>query len=115
MTLQLNDLSPTRFGDLLRQRCGANAAEITKLFAAVHGSRAKREADQIIKAANTQAESVIAGGDAEQERQVATLRSEVDRLAKRRDAITAQLASLRDVVAGFEPVIRSTAPLVPNT
>ena len=26
---------------------------------------------------------------------------EVDRLAKRRDAITAQLASLRDVVAGF--------------
>jgi hypothetical protein len=25
----------------------------------------------------------------------------VDRLAKRRDAITAQLASLRDVVAGF--------------
>ena len=32
---------------------------------------------------------------------VAALRAEVDRLAKRRDAITAQLASLRDVVAGF--------------
>ena len=32
---------------------------------------------------------------------MAALRSEVDRLAKRRDAITAQLASLRDVVAGF--------------
>jgi len=42
-TLQRNDLSPTRFGDLLRQRCGANAAEINKLFAAVHGPHAKRE------------------------------------------------------------------------
>ncbi|HRI98117.1 MAG TPA: hypothetical protein PLZ93_21020 [Nocardioides sp.] len=51
--------------------------------------------------ANTQAESIIASGDSERERQVAALRSEVDRLAKRRDAITAQLASLRDVVAGF--------------
>ena len=35
------------------------------------------------------------------ERQLAALRAEVDRMAKRRDAITAQLASLRDVVAGF--------------
>jgi hypothetical protein len=33
---------------------------------------------------------------------VFALRAEVDRLAKRRDAITAQLASLRDVVAGFD-------------
>ena len=32
---------------------------------------------------------------------LAPLRAEVDRMAKRRDAITAQLASLRDVVAGF--------------
>ena len=28
-------------------------------------------------------------------------KAEVDRMTKRRDAITAQLASLRDVVAGF--------------
>ena len=40
-------------------------------------------------------------GNAEKERQLATLKSEVDRMSKRRDAITAQLASLRDVVAGF--------------
>ncbi len=29
------------------------------------------------------------------------MRAEVERMTKRRDAITAQLASLRDVVAGF--------------
>ena len=39
--------------------------------------------------------------DAELERQGASLTAEVDRLVRRRDAITAQLASLRDVVVGF--------------
>ena len=51
--------------------------------------------------ARTQAESITSAGNAEAERQLATLKTEVDRMSKRRDAITAQLASLRDVVAGF--------------
>jgi cell division protein FtsB len=64
-------------------------------------SRARREAEQILAAAATQAEAVRSSGDAERQREVALLKAEVDRLSKRRDAITAQLASLRDVVAGF--------------
>ena len=64
-------------------------------------SRARREAEQVLAAANTQAEAVRSSGDAERAREVALLKAEVDRLSKRRDAITAQLASLRDVVAGF--------------
>ena len=64
-------------------------------------SRARREAEQIVAAATTQAEAVKASGDAERQREVDLLKAEVDRLTKRRDAITAQLASLRDVVAGF--------------
>jgi hypothetical protein len=64
-------------------------------------SRARREAEQILAAATTQAEAVRSSGDAERQREVALLKAEVDRLGKRRDAITAQLASLRDVVAGF--------------
>ena len=51
--------------------------------------------------ARTQAESITSSGDAEAERQLAAIRAEVDRMTKRRDAIAAQLASLRDVVAGF--------------
>ena len=51
--------------------------------------------------ARTQAESITSTGNADAERELATIRAEVDRMAKRRDAITAQLASLRDVVAGF--------------
>ena len=47
------------------------------------------------------AEAVRSAGDAERQREVNLLKAEVDRLSKRRDAITAQLASLRDVVAGF--------------
>ena len=35
------------------------------------------------------------------DRELAAVRSEVDRMTKRRDAIVAQLAQLRDVVAGF--------------
>ena len=64
-------------------------------------SRARREAEQVLAAANTQVEAVKASGDAERQREVNLLKAEVDRLSKRRDAITAQLASLRDVVAGF--------------
>ena len=64
-------------------------------------TRARREAEQIVASARTQAESITSSGDAEKERQLAAIRSEVDRMTKRRDAISAQLASLRDVVAGF--------------
>ena len=55
----------------------------------------------MLAAATTQSEAVKASGDAERQREVNLLKAEVDRLSKRRDAITAQLASLRDVVAGF--------------
>jgi hypothetical protein len=54
-----------------------------------------------VASARTQAESITSSGDAEKERQLAAIRAEVDRMTKRRDAISAQLASLRDVVAGF--------------
>lgn len=64
-------------------------------------NRARREAEQVVAAARSQADTVRAAGDADLERQVETLKMEVSRLTKRRDAITAQLASLRDVVSGF--------------
>ena len=64
-------------------------------------SRARREAEQIVSTARTQAESLGTTAQAEAQRELASIRAEVDRIGKRRDAITAQLASLRDVVAGF--------------
>ena len=51
--------------------------------------------------ARTQAESLDATAQAEAKRELGVIRAEVDRIGKRRDAIAAQLASLRDVVAGF--------------
>ena len=42
-----------------------------------------------------------AAGEAEAERQLATLKAEVDRYQKRRDSIVAQLGALRDVISGF--------------
>jgi hypothetical protein len=38
---------------------------------------------------------------ADAERELAAVRADVDRLSKRRDAITAQLASLSEVISGF--------------
>lgn len=64
-------------------------------------NRARREAEQVVAAARSQADTVRAAGDADLERQVETLKMEVSRLSRRRDAITAQLSSLRDVIAGF--------------
>ena len=54
-----------------------------------------------MSAAQKQAESLIHDGRAEQESALEALRGEVDRLTKRRDAISAQLGALREVVSGF--------------
>ena len=51
--------------------------------------------------ARTQSESISSTSDAEAERELAKIRAEVERLRKRRDGITAQLASLADLVAAF--------------
>jgi crotonyl-CoA reductase len=51
-----------------------------------------------------------AAGQAEAERELTDLRNEVARLGKRRDAIVAQLAQLRDVVAGFGEDVAVKAP-----
>ena len=51
--------------------------------------------------ARTQADSITATKHAEAERELADIQAEVERVTKRRDAITAQLGALRDVVAGF--------------
>ncbi|RYE79736.1 MAG: hypothetical protein EOO74_03245 [Myxococcales bacterium] len=64
-------------------------------------SKARREAEQIVSSAKKQAESLRSSGHADSEKELAAIRSEVDRLTKRRDAITAQLGALRDVVSGF--------------
>ncbi len=64
-------------------------------------SRARGEAEQIVSAARHQAESISASSDDAAQREIAATRAELARLTKRRDSITAQLASLRDVVAGF--------------
>jgi len=64
-------------------------------------AHSRREAEQIVTSAQTQANSFIAAGHAETERQLAELRAEVDRYQKRRDSIVAQLGELKDVVGGF--------------
>ncbi len=56
-----------------------------------------------------------ASARAEAERQLASIRAEVDRITKRRDAITAQLASLRDVVAGFGTDDDATSASAPTS
>ena len=64
-------------------------------------SRARREAEQIVASARTQAEAVAVSGNAEHERNLSALKAEVDRMTKRREAISAQLGSLREMMAGF--------------
>ena len=51
--------------------------------------------------ARSQADSISSTGQAEAERELAATRAELDRLRRRRDAITTSSTSLRDVVAGF--------------
>jgi len=64
-------------------------------------ARAKREAEQLVSAARAQAETITSAGNAEAERELGIVKAEVARMVKRRDAITAQLASLSELVAGF--------------
>jgi len=63
--------------------------------------KARREAEQIVHAAETQAANSVAAGQADAERELVSIKAEVDRLQKRRDGIVAQLGALRDVVASF--------------
>jgi hypothetical protein len=55
----------------------------------------------MVGSAKKDAESIRSTGHAEAERELATIRAEVDRMAKRRDGIVAQLSALKDVVSGF--------------
>ena len=55
-----------------------------------------------MQAAQSQADSIGTTRTAEAERELANIQAEVERVSKRRDAITAQLGALRDVVAGFD-------------
>jgi len=55
----------------------------------------------MVAGAKKEATSVRSSGHAEAERELATIRAEVDRLSRRRDGIIAQLGALKDVVAGF--------------
>jgi uncharacterized protein involved in exopolysaccharide biosynthesis len=64
-------------------------------------SHARREAEQVVSTAQTQAATFTAAGQAEAERELAELKAEVDRYQKRRDSIVAQLGALRDVITGF--------------
>jgi uncharacterized protein involved in exopolysaccharide biosynthesis len=64
-------------------------------------SHSRREAEQIVSSAQTQAKAYTAAGQADAERELAALKTEVDRYTKRRDAIVAQLGALRDVISGF--------------
>ena len=65
-------------------------------------SRSRREAEQIVGlGAEPGRRAHRISGNADAERELPRLKAEVDRMTKRRDAITAQLSSLRDVVAGL--------------
>ena len=73
--------------DALALLRAAHAAGAKTVVATPHVSpRYPTTPEQIVAAANTQAESITSSSHAEQERQVASLRAEVDRLIKRRDA-----------------------------
>jgi 23S rRNA (adenine2503-C2)-methyltransferase len=81
MPLQLNDLSPTRFNDLLRQRCGANGAETGKLFAAVHGPKARQHLAEMADVAavrRTVLDQVLATGEWPRLKKVGTETSPFD-------------------------------------
>ncbi len=64
-------------------------------------ARARREAEQIVSAAQNQADSIRESSAAAAQKELGDIRTEVEQLTRRRDAISAQLTSLRDVVAGF--------------
>jgi len=64
-------------------------------------NKARREAEQLVGSAKKEADRLRTSGHAEAEAELATIKSEVDRLSKRRDGIVAQLAALKDVVSGF--------------
>ena len=61
----------------------------------------RREAEQIVSSAQTQAATFAAAGLAEAEQELAALKAEVDAYQKRRDSIVGQLGALRDVISGF--------------
>ena len=51
--------------------------------------------------ARNQAEAIRESSEAEAAKKLNDMRTEGEQLTRRRDAISAQLSSLRDVVAGF--------------
>ncbi len=89
-----------RAAEASRQAAENRAAAQTESEALL--SRARREAEQIVASARTQADSITASGEADAQRQLAATRAELERVSKRKSAITAQLASLADLVAGFD-------------
>lgn len=54
-----------------------------------------------MSAAQNQADSIRESSEAAAQKQLGEIRIEVEQLTRRRDAISAQLTSLRDVVTGF--------------
>jgi hypothetical protein len=64
-------------------------------------ARSRREAEQMVVAARRQAEQIVANANSEAERAKSNAATELEALHRRRDGIVAQLAQLRDVVAGF--------------
>ena len=65
-------------------------------------------------AAKAQAEAQISAGHADHQRRLEAIKAEVDQMTRRRDAITAQLGQLRDVIAGFGGDDDRSASTVPN-
>ena len=64
-------------------------------------ARARREAEQIVTSARTQAEQMATKAQADLDRNTSAARAELDIVQRRRDGIVAQLAALRDLMAGF--------------
>ncbi len=92
---------PRRSGPTPATKQAGELRAATKKEADALISRARREAEQIVAAAKGQADTVRSLGRRRPRAEVERLSSEVARLAKRRDAITAQLSSLHEVIAGF--------------
>jgi 23S rRNA (adenine2503-C2)-methyltransferase len=81
MPLQLNDLSPKQFSDEMIRHCGARPAEVTKLFAAVHGPRAKQCLSELAEVASVRRsvlDRVIASGDLPRLRKIGCETSPLD-------------------------------------
>lgn len=64
-------------------------------------NKAGTEADRVKRAARDQATAMTAGAQAEADRRLATVRSEVERLHKRRVAVTSQMAQLQELMTTF--------------